>query len=99
MKKITTNQLYTLIQSNSIIVIDIREEHKFKKGHILNSINIPFRYLTTNPSKYLSKNYLYAIICDYGITSVDAANKLHNLGYNVVSIINGISKWPYGLST
>lgn len=97
MKKITVNQLYSLLQNNSVILIDIRDEFKYKKGHIKNSINIPYRYIVTKPENYLSKNCLYALICDYGVTSVDASNKLYKQGYKVVSIINGISKWPYGL--
>ena len=97
MRKITNEQLYTLLNNNSIILIDIRDADKYIKGHIANSINIPFRYLITNPSNYLNKINTYVLICDYGITSNDAAIKLSNLGYKVITVLNGIVKWKYGL--
>lgn len=97
MRKITNNQLFELMKRKNINIIDIRDEYKFKKSHIINSINIPYRYLITNPSQYLNKQDNYVIICDYGITSDDAAEKLYKLGYNVTSVVNGISNWQYGL--
>ena len=99
MKKITVRELYALMQTNPISIIDIRDQHKFIKGHIPTSINIPYRYIITNPSEYLNKNITYFLVCDYGITSDEAAHKLQNLGYNVVSVIKGIVSWPYGLIT
>jgi len=99
MRKITNNQLFELMKRKNINIIDIRDEYKFKKSHIINSINIPYRYLITNPSQYLNKQDNYVIICDYGITSDDATEKLYKLGYNVTSVINGISKWQYGLTS
>lgn len=98
MRKITNEQLYNLLNSNSIQIIDIRENNKFQKGHINKSVNIPYRFLISNPTNYLSKQNKYVIICDYGITSDDCANQLSKQGYNVMSVINGISSWRYGLT-
>ena len=97
MRKITSSQLYTLMNSNPISIIDIRDQYKFLKGHIPTSINIPYKYIVTKPNEYLSKNITYFLICDYGITSEEAANKLQHLGYDVVSVVKGISSWSYGL--
>lgn len=99
MKKITANQLYYLLNANMIELIDIRDPQKFNRGHIEKSVNIPYRYLITNPHSYLEKQTMYALICDFGITSDDAAYKLYNLGYNVVSVVKGIKSWDYGLIT
>lgn len=99
MKKISANQLYSLLNANMIELIDIRDSQKFLRGHISKSINIPYRYLLSNPNSYLNKQSMYALICDYGITSDDAAYKLSNQGYNVVSVIKGIGSWNYGLIT
>lgn len=88
---IDTNKAIELIENNSAIIIDVREENEFNEGHIKDAINIPLGVIDTiNFEK--EKNII--VYCATGIRSNEAAKKLASLGYtNVYDLDGGLINW------
>ena len=82
-----------MVKDMKKIIIDIRENHEYKMGHIPNSINITKDLLELVPEKYLNKKDYYIIYCELGIASLKLSNQLKTKGYNVVSLEGGYSSW------
>ena len=78
---------------NSINLIDIRNKIRYNSGHISGAKNIEKDDLLKNPNKYLNKQDTYYIYCERGITSYNVTIALTNLGYNVINIEGGYSRW------
>ena len=78
-----------LLNKSSINIIDIRCSSNYLIVHVNNSINISEIELVNNHYKYLNKNDIYYIYCDYGNRSKRVVFYLNNLGYNTVNINGG----------
>ena len=87
---ITINELLKLDKPN---IIDIRSFEKFNNNHIPGALNINSALLLNNPEKYLIKNQIYYIYCQYGVTSNKVVQLLRIKGYNVFSVIGGYEAW------
>lgn len=75
------------------ILIDIRDKHEYRMGHIPNSINIEKDLLEIAPEKFLERNKIYILYCDSGPNSKKLSNELNKLGYHTKSLNGGYSKW------
>jgi rhodanese-related sulfurtransferase len=77
------------------IVLDLRSPEAFGRGHIVNAKNIPFADLDANEEKinrFKSKPIL--AVCDAGINSSKAVDKLRKSGIeSVYGLKGGISAW------
>lgn len=73
-------------------VIDIRERSDYDLGHFINSINIPYAFLLSNPGKYLLKGKTYYLYCYSGNRSKKAYELLNALGYNIINVKDGYNK-------
>ena len=78
------------INKYSFIIIDIRDKLSYQKYHLKEAINIPFTELIINPERYLKKNKLYLLICEFGLKSKKISIILNRNGYNTYSLINGM---------
>jgi len=74
-------------------IIDIRDNYKYNLGSIPGSINVPYLFLTTNPSNYLNKSDTYYLLCDSGSTSLRCCLELFDMGYNVINISGGYNSY------
>ena len=96
MKTITCDNLYAILPSeNNIIVLDIRDQTEYLKGHILNSINYPFHSLLSKNKLSLKTEYTYYVICDLGVSSPMAVNHLLRLGYKAINVSGGLKRWTH----
>lgn len=86
-KAINVNDLGNL--SEKINLIDIRETHEYKSGHVPGAKNIPMNEILTHPEKYLSKDKEYHIICQSGGRSTNACKNLSAQGYQVINVTGG----------
>ncbi len=75
------------------VLIDIRQPHDYRMGHIPNSINITKDLLELVPEKYLNKNDSYILYCDSGPNSLKLSNELNKIGYFTTNLKGGYSKW------
>jgi rhodanese-related sulfurtransferase len=87
-------QAVKLINADAV-VIDLRSQEAFARGHIVNSKNIPFDDLAAN-SDVIGKfgNRPIVAVCDAGMTSTRAVDKLRKSGLeNVFGLRGGIAAW------
>jgi rhodanese-related sulfurtransferase len=71
------------------IIIDLREDSDYQKGHIPTAVNIPYDDLENNYSK-LNKDLNIVLYCDRGSMSLLAAKELCKQGYHVINVYGGI---------
>ncbi|SES13443.1 rhodanese-like domain-containing protein [Salisediminibacterium halotolerans] len=75
------------------LIIDVREEHEFKSGHIRGSKNFPLSRLHESAAK-LPNNKELVLICRSGNRSKSAAKKLRKQGFqHLINVQGGISSW------
>ena len=94
---ISATEATTLINRQNAIVIDVRDQESFNKGHITNAIHIPFDELEAK-KEMLAKKYKQRPIivsCDRGNLSGRARIKLIGLleKNEVYNLNGGIVKW------
>lgn len=83
------------IKSDSVQLVDVRTPQEYAEGHIDGALNInvqsdDFKDLV---QRKLSKDSTILVYCRSGRRSLDAADILTNLGYNVVNLKGGIIEW------
>lgn len=89
--EITLDALDTL-DSQSSMIIDIRDEISFEYGSIPNAVNIPLDKLKQDFS-VLPKDKLLVICCKSGQISDTLAEELRENGYNSVNLKEGYYGW------
>ena len=84
-----------IIKADSAQLVDVRTPQEYAEGHIHGAFNInvqstDFRQMA---EKELSKDSTILVYCRSGRRSMDAAEVLTKLGYNVVNLKGGIIEW------
>lgn len=85
---ISTKELENKL-SEKIVLLDVRTQDEYKRGHIHQAISKPLDKMNTYKGK---ENNVY-VICQSGIRSKKAARILKNKGYDVVNVRGGMSQW------
>tara|TARA_Y100001970_G_C14099551_1_gene784688 strand:+ start:53 stop:367 length:315 start_codon:yes stop_codon:yes gene_type:complete len=91
-KQIDVNDLKKELINKSLKIIDVREDYEIKKSSIKGSVYIPLGEIPSSANK-LIKEQKYAIICKSGYRSYNACIYLQNMGYDVINVEGGITKW------
>lgn len=73
------------------LLLDVREPHEFRNGHIPGAVNVPIRKLS-NYSIPKNKEKIY-VICQSGMRSRQGAKILAQKGYAVTNIRGGMNAW------
>ncbi len=83
------------MNSDEVIIVDVREPHEFILGHIENAINTPLGKLKDQLNtleKYKNKDLL--LVCQSGTRSVPACKTLINAGFEkVFNLDGGMQAW------
>ncbi|HEY5700622.1 MAG TPA: rhodanese-like domain-containing protein [Gammaproteobacteria bacterium] len=89
-KKVSPSDATRLINSEDAIVIDVRNEGEFKKGHILNAVHVPQAFLNDHLAK-LEKHREHPVIitCRAGSESSKSGAVLIGRGFQKVYTLNG----------
>lgn len=75
-------------------VIDVREVHEYKRGHIKGAVNIPLSQLRQRISEIPHDRVVF-VYCQSGMRSKQAAKILLRNGCpSVVELRGGIMSWP-----
>ena len=90
-KSINVNDIDSLV--GKVELIDIREPYEYNSGSIVSAKNIPMKTLLGNPSKYLSKDKEYYIMCQSGGRSSMACSELAKMGYDVINVSGCIGSY------
>ena len=79
----------------ALVLIDVREDHEWERGHIPGAIHIGRGILERDVEKsFADKNVPLVLYCGGGYRSALAADNLQRMGYtNVRSLAGGIRGW------
>ena len=94
-KTIDANEAMDIINTNDVIIIDVRTSEEYDSEHIDGSINIPVDIID---SVDYDKNATIIVYCASGMRSASAAKTLINMGYtNVYNLDGGLINWGFEL--
>ncbi|HBD64908.1 MAG TPA: rhodanese-like domain-containing protein [Clostridiales bacterium] len=97
-KKITAEEAKAMIDSDDVIILDVRTQEEYDSGHIENAVLLPITEIA-DKSRYLltDKDAKILVYCRSGNRSASAAKNLIEMGYTDVYDFGGINSWPYGI--
>ncbi|MGA2623024.1 MAG: rhodanese-like domain-containing protein [Bacteroidota bacterium] len=84
-----------LDRGDDFLLIDIREDHEWEKGHIVRAIHLGKGIIERDIEKLVpSKDREIVLYCGGGYRTALAADNLQKMGYtNVVSMDGGWRRW------
>lgn len=92
---VSTTESTQLINREDAVIVDVRENNEYSKGHIVNSVHIPlasFKQRITELEKYKDKPIIVA--CRSGHRSAQACSDLKKAGFeNIHNLSGGIMAW------
>jgi rhodanese-related sulfurtransferase len=94
-KRLTPQEAVRLINDRQALVLDVRAPGDFKKGHILNALNVPQTKLGERLGE-LGKDTARPIVvyCALGGVAAQATHQLKKAGYTeVYPIRGGLNGW------
>ena len=93
-KKITSDEAKKMIETQKVIVVDVRTLKEYTEGHIPNAISVPLETIENKAeAKLKNKDDLILVYCRSGRRSREAALKLIEKGYTNVIDFGGIKDW------
>ena len=93
-KKITSDEAKKMIETQKVIVVDVRTLEEYNEGHIPNAISVPLETIENEAeAKLKNKDALILVYCRSGRRSREAALKLIEKGYTNVIDFGGIKDW------
>ena len=86
-----------MMDGETVVILDVREQHEFDEGHILNAVLLPVGTITEDAAKAVipAKDSKVLVYCRSGNRSKTASQMLAELGYTEVYEFGGINTWPY----
>ncbi len=91
---VTAPQLAGLLETRSLDVVDVREEHEWAAGHIPGARPLTLEQLRADPDAALPRRDGLVFVCAKGVRSVAAAKLAERLGCTTVySLDGGTSAW------
>ena len=94
-KRVSAQEAVRLINDRDAVIVDLRPAADFKRGHLLNAVNVPFAKLDERASD-LGKDKARPVLlyCALGSVAGQAALKLKKLGYaEVYPLSGGLNAW------
>lgn len=94
-KRLGTLEAVRLINDREPLIIDVRPAGDFKKGHLLNAVNLPLVKLEERIGE-LGKDRARPVIvyCAMGVSSSEAAAKLRKHGFaETYPMRGGLNAW------
>ena len=93
-KKITSDEAKKMMETQKVIVVDVRTLEEYNEGHIPNAISVPLETIENEAeAKLKNKDALILVYCRSGRRSREAALKLIEKGYTNVIDFGGIQDW------
>jgi len=95
-KKISAEDAKDIIDSEDVIVLDVRTPEEYKEGHIESAVLLPVNDIKDKAGEVLTnKDAKILVYCRSGNRSATAAKELIEMGYTDVYDFGGIMSWPY----
>ena len=93
-KTVDAAQFAEFINSDSVLLVDVRTAEEYAAGHIANAKNIDvLKFDFKDQVEVLPKDKEIAVYCRSGKRSLMAANTLAKMGYKVINLRGGWLEW------
>lgn len=94
-KRLGALEAVRLINDRDALVVDVRPATDYKKGHLLNALNIPLAKFGERAAEIgKDKSRPVIVYCALGASQVEAAAKLRVLGHaEVYQLKGGLNGW------
>ena len=98
-KSIPQEKAKELMDSENVLVLDVREQTEYDSGHIAGAVLLPVGTINAQTAAEVipAKDTVVLVYCRSGNRSKKAAAALVKLGYTQIYEIGGITTWPYGV--
>lgn len=95
-KKISVEDAKKIIDSEDVIILDVRTQEEYNSGHIENAVLLPVADIKAKAAEILpDKDAKILVYCRSGNRSAAASKELIAMGYTKVYDFGGINSWPY----
>ena len=91
LETISAKMLDYYVGRSDALIIDLRDERSFRRGHVRGAVNIPYRELEDNMD--FPKEKTLILYCARGGSSMAAARQLAKMGYETRSVIGGFAAY------
>ena len=95
-QQISKKEAKDMMDTQDVIVLDVREQYEFDAGHIPGAVLLPVGTITkaTAAAVIPKPDSVVLVYCRSGNRSKQASEKLAALGYTNVVEFGGINSWP-----
>ena len=95
--QISQDEAKKMMDSQNVIILDVREQYEFEEGHIPEAVLFPLGSIAEDTATEMipTKDSVVLVYCRSGNRSKTASQKLVELGYTAVYEFGGITTWPY----
>ena len=93
--KISAEDAKKMMETQTVIIVDVRTLDEYNEGHIENAILITNEDIEGAPRELPDKDATILVYCRSGKRSKEASDKLVELGYTHIYDFGGIIDWPY----
>ena len=96
-QQITQEEAKEMMDSQEVIILDVREQGEYDSGHIPGADLLPVGTIdeTTAAEVIPEKDSTVLVYCRSGNRSKTASSTLAELGYTNIYEFGGINTWPY----
>ena len=96
-QQISQEEAKNMMDTQEVIVLDVREQSEFDSGHIPGAVLLPVGTIeeATAAAVIPEKDSVVLVYCRSGNRSKTASRALVDLGYTNVFEFGGINTWPY----
>ena len=95
-QQITQEEAKEMMDSQEVIILDVREQDEYDSGHIPSAVLLPVGSIDEDTAAEVipEKDSTVLVYCRSGNRSKQAADKLARLGYTNIVEFGGINSWP-----
>ena len=96
-QQITQEKAKEMMDTQEVIILDVREEDEFDVEHISGAVLLPVGTITKDTAAALipELDSIVLVYCRSGNRSKTASKTLVDLGYKNIYEFGGIMTWPY----
>ena len=96
-QQITQEKAKEMMDTEEVIVLDVREQDEFDAGHISDAVLLPVGTITRDTAAAVipELDSVVLVYCRSGNRSKTASAALADFGYTNIYEFGGIKTWPY----
>lgn len=96
-QQITQEEAKEMMDTQEVIILDVREQDEYDSGHIPDAILLPVDTIEEETAAAVipEKESTVLVYCRSGNRSKTASSTLAELGYTNIYEFGGINTWPY----